>query len=77
MQELKFNIGDTVWVHDGKGGKTDGKVVHIFQLDWGGPHYVVEFQTAIDPVLDIYDGFTMSDAEDKPTGFWRNLKNVT
>lgn len=74
MRVLEFKVGDTAWVHNGTGNLIDGQVVHIFQLDWGGPHYVVEFQTSIDPVLDVYDGMTMSDSKDKPIGFWR--KNV-
>lgn len=78
MQNLEFKIGDTAWIyigdHDGK--LTDGRVVHIFQLDgWHAPHYVIEIETGIDPIFEVRDGLSMSDAKDKPIGLWR--KNVS
>lgn len=49
---------------------SEGKVVLEFQRH-EQKYYVVEFQTHIDPVLQVYDGITLSDDPKKPIGFWR------
>jgi hypothetical protein len=49
----------------------EGKVVAILNLEgWIYPHYVVELQTGIDPILEVRDGFTLSDGRG-PIGMWR------
>lgn len=76
MQCLEFELRDIAWIYIGNhdGRLTRGTVVHIFQLSWGPCQYVIEVDTHIDPILEVRDGFAMSDAEDKPIGLWR--KNV-
>jgi hypothetical protein len=72
MELVRRSVGDPVWVYapGHKGEKTKGKVVNVFNLDYG-EYYVVEIETHVDPVLLVYDPITVSDAEDKPIGFDR------
>ena len=75
---LTFKVGDIVWFHTGENldGLDNGKVVAVLNLEgWSFPHYVVEIETEIDPLLIVRDGFTLSDASDKPIGMWRDLSS--
>lgn len=77
MKYVEANVGDTVWIHgiETRGGEnklTQGKVVHIFRPEgYSMDQYVVEIPTHIDPLLEVRDGFTVSDAADKPIGIYR------
>lgn len=75
MKTLEFKEGDDCWIAMGGGKLHKGKVLEVLDLSRHGwvnhKHYVVEIPTSIDPVLEIRDGLTMSDAEDAPLGMWR------
>jgi len=52
-----------------KGGLFEGTVVHIFERF--STEYVVEVDTHVEPILYVRDGFTLSDAPNKPIGLFR------
>lgn len=78
MTYVEAKLGDTVWIHgiEKNGLKTKGKVVHIFRPEgYTIDQYVVEISTHIEPLLEVRDGFTISDHKDKPIGMWRRDAN--
>lgn len=79
MQNVKLNVGDDAWLYNGRTNKktlsaefSKGKVVHIFRLDGMlFDMYVIQIDTHIDPIYEVRDGCSVSDAPDKPIGLWR------
>lgn len=70
MQVLVFQLGDPCWIATGEEELAGGRVIHIFE-HYGLRQYVVEVETHIEPALLVRDGLIMSDAADRPLGFWR------
>ena len=75
-----YQKGDTVWlyVNGHQGEKSQGKILEVLHLNehgYGWPHYLIEVQTSIDPLLEVRDVFTLAPTKDEPIGFWSNLKN--
>lgn len=73
MQEIRADIGDTVWIAIGTDKLQQAEVILTFER-YGTTHYVVEYATHIDPVMTVRDGYTMSDDPDRPIGMWRRNK---
>lgn len=69
MQSIKASFGDKVWIYRGS-KKVQGMVVNIFEL-YSKTYYVVEIETSVEPILEVRDEFTISDAETKDIGLWR------
>lgn len=84
--KLKYYVGDNVWVHGivmRKVSKnktinelTPGKVVHVFQLDWGPEYYVIQIETSIDPELTIRSSWAISQDERGPIGLYRRIEKM-
>jgi hypothetical protein len=71
MQNVKLELGQKCWVHGVDGSKkSECTVVHIFSR-YGRDQYVLEYETHVDPVPMVRDGFSVSDAENLPIGLWR------
>jgi hypothetical protein len=65
-----FAVGDTAWVYlsSPHEERFDGKVVAVVSLPgWSFPHYVVEIDTAMDPLVEIYTGGEMRREPDPGT----------
>jgi hypothetical protein len=75
MKETTYKIGDKVWLYVGNhGGKTsEGKVVHIFNLDWGSTFYVIEIDTHVDPLLQVRDWMTLADEPGGRIGLFKSM----
>lgn len=77
MRPVHLKVGDTAWCHamtvskDNKNPLVKGRVVHVFYLYNNLKHYVVEFPTGVDPVLEVRNVFAVSDSVKKPIGTWR------
>lgn len=75
MQWVDRRVGQDCWCFVGnhKGKMSKGKVVAVVDLPGYAPsaHYIVELPTSIDPLLEVRDGFTISDAAKKPIGMYR------
>lgn len=57
----KYNVGDTVWYHNGTGRLIKGSVIMVVDLpNYASEQYIVETPTHIEPVLVIRDWWTLS-----------------
>ena len=77
MQLLEFKVGDTCWIGMGHKHLARGKVIKVLDLTeegWPLPQYLIEVAGSIDPVLEVRDGFTMSDTAEGPLGYSRPSK---
>jgi hypothetical protein len=80
MQWVELKKGDDAWIfmsnHSGELSK--GRVLEVLDLSehgFTGEHYLIEIPTGIEPVLEVRDGFTVSDSADKPIGFLRRVQH--
>ncbi len=72
MKMLFFEDGDDCWLHIGTGGLVRGRVLMRVNLPgYLHEHYIIEVQTGVDPILEVRDGFQLSDSRDEPIGIWR------
>lgn len=74
MQWVDLDVGDDCWCFVGnhKGKMSKGKIAASVRLPgYAKPHYIVEIQTSVDPLLEVRDGFSVSDRARKPIGFYR------
>ncbi len=72
MKMLIFDDGDDCWIGMGRRELVKGKVLMRVNIPgYLHEHYIIEVQTGVDPVLEVRDGFTMSDAVNRPLGIWR------
>jgi hypothetical protein len=74
MQWIDLDVGDDCWCYVGnhKGKKSKGTIIAIVRLPgYAKPHYIVEIPTSVDPLLEVRDGFSISDSEKKHIGFLR------
>jgi hypothetical protein len=74
MKWIDLDVGSKCWIFVGthKGKMSKGKIAAIVRLPgYSRPHYIIEIQTSIEPILKVRDGFAVSDAARKPIGFLR------
>lgn len=72
MKMLIFDDGQECWLHIGTGCLVRGTVLMRVSLPgYLHEHYIVEVQTEVEPVLEVRDGWTLSDSRDEPIGLWR------
>lgn len=74
MQWVDLDVGSDCWCFVGnhKGKMSKGTVVAIVRLPgYAWPHYIVEIPTIVDPLLEVRDGFSVSDEAGKPIGLHR------
>lgn len=72
-----WKVGDTTYIYllDHRGKLTEGKIVYVLNLDhYSYPHYVIEIETGIDPILEVRDALTMADNKNGRIGFWDKFK---
>jgi uncharacterized cupredoxin-like copper-binding protein len=77
MTFVELQEGQDAWIYcqGHTGNKSKGKVVKRIRIDgWDIDHYVIEFETGMDPVYEVRDGHMVSDTEHDPIGMWRNLR---
>lgn len=74
-----WKVGDTAYCYSGfkhEGKLSEGKIVAVLNLErYGFPHYVIEIETHIDPILEVRDALTMSDKKEGPIGFYEIMQN--
>jgi len=61
-QYRTYKVGDPVIIMGvtSDGEPAEGRVVHIFTLpDWSHEHYVIEIETAMDPLLEVRSGHVL------------------
>lgn len=75
MQWIDLDVGSDCWCYAGfnhKGKMSKGKIAAIVSLPgYHRPHYIVEIPTSIEPLLEVRDGFSISDDAIKPIGIYR------
>lgn len=67
-------LGQYVWFANGTKSLVCGKVVHIFRLEYGPEHYVIEVETDIDPYYEVRDWFTISFTAKGPLNWLENSR---
>lgn len=61
-RKQSYKVDDECFIYLGnhQGKRSKGKVIFILDLpDYSHPHYVIEIETSIDPLLEIRAAFTM------------------
>ena len=74
MVWIDLDIGDKCWCFVGnhKGKMSEGTIAAIVKLPgYRTVHYIVEIPTSVDPLLEVRDGFSISDTPKKPIGYLR------
>lgn len=74
-----WKVGDTAYCYCGpnhQGKLSEGKVVAVLNLErYSFPHYVIEIETHIDPILEVRDAMTMADKKEGPIGFYEIMQD--
>jgi hypothetical protein len=71
-------MGDTAYCYcsDRQGELSEGKIVAVLNLErYNFPHYVIEIETHIDPILVVRDALTMADTKKGPIGFYELMRD--
>lgn len=73
--------GDTCYVFlpGHRGTKSKGKILEVLDLSEHGyinfPHYLVEIETHIEPLLEVYNEYQMAETMDGPIGFMSMVRD--
>ena len=74
MQWVDLDIGNKCWCFVGnhKGKMSEGTIAAIVKLPgYRTVHYIVEIPTSVGPLLEVRDGYSISDSATRPIGYMR------